>query len=656
MSQRNRWFTVGVMIFAMAALAHAGISFQPVVPDELKMTSEPLAPGAPAIILFREVDRDDNTRAPHEDNYIRIKVLTEEGRKYGDVEIQFIKQTQDIVAIHARTIRPDGSIAEFGGKVFEKNLVKGKIAGQQYKYQAKTFTLADVQVGSIIEYSYTIDFHDYMLFDSHWTLNDELFTKKAAFSLNPYSGIYSLRWCWNSLPEHVTPPKQENHMIRMMVENVPAFQEEEYMPPEGEMKSRVDFIYEEGVFEKDQASYWKHLGKQRNSQLESFIGKRKAMQDAVSEIVSPNDPPDVKLRKIYDRVQQLRNTSYEIAKSEQQEKREKEKPAENVEDVWKRGYGNGNQITWLFLALVRAAGFEAYGCWVSDRKNYFFSPVTMQGYKLNSNVVLVKLGGKDIYFDPGAAFTPFGLLTWSETRVRGLKLDGDGGSWIETSFPEASESQILRTGKLTLSDTGDLEGKLTVTYTGLEAMYRRLEERHADDVERKKYLEDQIKSQIGAVSDVDLVNRPDWNSSEAPLVAEFNLKLESWASGAGSRAVIPAAVFTAAEKGTFDHSVRVHPIYFEYPFSKKDDIRIELPAGWHVNSIPNAMDQDGHVIHYYLKVDNAGTTLHLTRNFSLDFIMLEPKYYAALRQFFQVVRTGDSEQIILQPGAIHAAN
>ena len=59
----------------------AGEGFQPVSPEELKMTSEPLAPGAPAIILYRQVDRDDNGQTTHEDNYVRIKILTEEGRK-----------------------------------------------------------------------------------------------------------------------------------------------------------------------------------------------------------------------------------------------------------------------------------------------------------------------------------------------------------------------------------------------------------------------------------------------------------------------------------------------------------------------------------------------------------------------------------------------
>lgn len=39
------------------------------------MTREPQAPGTPASILCRQVDRDDNIHAPHEDNYFRIKIL-----------------------------------------------------------------------------------------------------------------------------------------------------------------------------------------------------------------------------------------------------------------------------------------------------------------------------------------------------------------------------------------------------------------------------------------------------------------------------------------------------------------------------------------------------------------------------------------------------
>ena len=305
---------------------------------------------------------------------------------------------------------------------------------------------------------------------------------------------------------------------------------------------------------------------------------------------------------------------------------------------------------------MRAAGFEAYGCWVSNRSEYFFSPGTRQGDKLNANVVLVKLNGKDLYFDPGAAFTPFGMLTWGETGTAGLRLDKNGGSWIQTTLPRAEESRIVRVGKLKLSENGDLEGKLTVTYTGLEAMYHRQQERNADDVERKKSLEERVTSQVSSTAEAELTNKPDWTNSETPLVAEFNLKIRDFMMNAGSRAVIPAAIFTAAEKNLFEHANRVQPIYFDYPSEKFDDITLELPAGWHVSSVPSAVDLGQKLISYSLKAEQGPGTMHLTRKLSIDMLLLDKKFYPALRSFFQSVRAGDGEQVVLQPGETHASN
>lgn len=656
-----RWIVAGLALCIFALQEAKAVGFQPISTDELKMTSEPQAPGAPAIILFRQLDRDDNTYTPHEDNYFRIKILTEEGRKYADVEIPFWKGYGDVVNVKARTIRPDGSIVDFGGKVFEKELYKGRSEGRGWKYLAKTFTLPDVEVGSIIEYLYSVDLKERYLMDSHWILSDELFTRKAQFTLKPYksSGMqtFSLRWSWQRLPPGSTPPKQgTDSVIRMEASNIPAFQTEDHMPPANELKSRVDFTWEEALYDNDPAVFWKRIEKQRREQLDSFVGKRNAMEQAVSQIVSANDSPEVKLRKIYDRVQQLRNTTYEVQKTEQEQKREKEKTLENVEDIWKRGYGNGFQLTWLFLGLARAAGFDAYGCWVSSRNEYFFTPNIMQREKLNANVVLVKLNGKDLYFDPGGAFTPFGMLEWSETGVAGLRMDKDGGNWIQTTLPQASESKIERVGRLKLSDTGDLEGKLTLTYTGLDAMVQRLEERHADEVERKKYLEERVKSQIEGGSEVELINKPDWASSETPLIAEFNLKIPGWASGAGKHVVVPAAIFTAGEKSIFEHANRVHPIYFEYPNEKADDVTVELPAGWQVSSVPVPQDTDKKIVAYNLKVEQSPGSIRLTRKLTVDVLLLDQKYYPALRTFFQIVRTGDGEQVVLQPGEMHASN
>jgi len=62
------------------------------------------------------------------------------------------------------------------------------------------------------------------------------------------------------------------------------------------------------------------------------------------------------------------------------------------------------------------------------------------------------------------------------------------------------------------------------------------------------------------------------------------------------------------------------------------------------------------VVVYSLQVENSKNILHLTRDLSVDVLLLDPKYYPALRNFFQVVRTSDEEQIVLQPGTASASN
>jgi len=390
------------------------------------------------------------------------------------------------------------------------------------------------------------------------------------------------------------------------------------------------------------------------------------MDNVLTQIVSPTDPQEAKLRKIYNRVQQFRNTTYELGTTGVEAKSEPptenleevflpeygaaEQSTENVEKVWTRGYGTREQLTWLFLALARAAGFEAYGCWVSSRDEYFFSPEKKQRWKLNANVVLVKLNGKDLYFEPGRAFTPFGLLAWPETAVPGLRLNKDGGEWIQTPLPPASDSRVEHVGKLRLASTGELEGRLTVTYTGMEAINRRTELRLANESERKKSLEDGVKSQIPMDAETELTNQPDWASSETPLVAEFNLKIPNWATDASETVVTPAAIFTAGERGIFEQAKREHPIYFDYLFEKSEDMTIDLPPGWQVSTLPKAQDQDLKLVAYSLKDEQNQGTLHLKRKLAIGVGSMEQKYYSPLRTFFELVRAGDGEQVVLQPG------
>ena len=642
-----------VLIFStiFSASAQAGDEWLPIDPAELRMTSEPLAPGAPAIYLYRQVDRSDAGRTRHtEFNYFRIKILTEEGRKYANVEIPYSRAVSQISGIRARTIHADGSIVNFEGKILENTIVKSKTV----KYLAKTFAMPDVQVGSIIEYHYTYDFEDYYIYWSKWMVSEDLFTKKAVFSLKPYEK-FAVQWNWPAgLPPGTDPPKLgPDEIIRMTAVNVPAFQEEDHMPPENELKFLVNFVYSEDGFESEPDRFWKKYGEKQNKQTEKFVDRRKAMEQADSQIISPSDSADAKLRKIYARCQQVKNLDFE--RRQDRAKEEKIKPNENVEDVWKKGVGSGHDVNLLFLALVRAAGFEAYYVRLSGRSEYFFNQKRMNTAQLDADTVLVKSEGKDLYLDPATKFAPYGLMPWPETGVAGLRLDKQGGTWIQTEVPESSTCKVLRQADLKLNEEGGLEGPVKVTYTGLEALDRRLGQRFGDATQRKEYLEEELKNVIPATAEVELKNKPDWDSSDEKLVAEYDVKIPGWASSAGRHVVLPLGLFAGAQKHVFEHTQRTHAIYFSYMFQTEDQTKITLPAGWKVGSLPTEVHLDATAAEYRIQAEKKENALQVTRTLRSDIVLYQPSVYPALRDFYQKVRSGDEQQVVLQPGANSAA-
>jgi hypothetical protein len=615
----------------------------PVTPEELQLTREPKAPGAAAIYLYRQVDRDDNLS--QEFYYERVKILREDGVKYADVEIPYTKGSERIRSIEARTIRPDGSIVRFEGTIYDRAVV----AGRGVKLMSKTFTLPEVGVGSIIEYRYWRNQDAGYVFDSHWILSQELFTQHARFSLVP-SNYYALRWSWpRGMPEGTASPAKQKGRIQLETHDVPAFVTEELMPPENQLKYRVDFVYfDQSAVSEEPVKFWKAIDKDQFHRVEKFTDRRKAMEHAVAEIVQPGDSPETKLRKLYTRVQRLRNTSYEPPQTEEEFKRTHPGgELHNVEDVLTRGWGSAGQLNQLFTALASAAGLQASLVLVPTRNEYFFERAFMNERQLNSNVVTVNTGGKDWFLDPGVPFTPFGLLPWYETAVEGLQLNSDGGKWVTIPLPPTEDARVERQAQLKMDANGTLSGSLTIRYTGLEGAWRRLEERNEDDTERKKFLEEQVQAMVPSGIDVKLTNTPDWSSWDEPLVAQFDLKVPGWVAAAGQRALLKVGLFAAADDRTFAHQSRTQPIYFNFPFQYRDDFSVELPGGKHIKSLPKARNVDKKFYSYDLTTEEKDGQLHVKRAIAMRLLLVDAKFYGELRDFFQMIRTADEEQVVI---------
>jgi hypothetical protein len=233
------------LLFAIAAVvvspAHAQKEdWQPITQHDLEMKQVPGNPGADAIQLYYADFINDQDQT--EFFYARIKVLNEKGKSHADVEL-IVPPEGSISGLKARTIQPDGRITEFTGKPFQKTVIKTR----GVKVLAKAFTMPEVNVGSIIEYKYKIEW-PWIIPDNSWTIQHELYTVKESFRMKPYSGRlqgfengYQVAALYSHMPNNIKPV-QKGGGYELDVDNMAAFESEGYMPPEEDLKPQMRFF------------------------------------------------------------------------------------------------------------------------------------------------------------------------------------------------------------------------------------------------------------------------------------------------------------------------------------------------------------------------------------------------------------------------------
>ncbi len=389
-------------IIAFPSAAPGDDEWLPINPADLALKDNPASPGSHAMILYRQEFTDASNAASTE--YYRVKIFTEEGKQQGDVEIPFVKGRDTIEDIRARTVRPDGTVIPFTGQVFEKEIVK---AGG-IKVLEKTFTMPDVQPGCIIEYKYKVQRDRDFFWNVGWSVQQDLFTREADFSIHPPGGAFAPATFAHTvgLGQPVKPEKQKNGDYTLVVHNIPGLPEEDYMLPKEMLRGRVEFIFKPATSSPQTSEeYWKQTDKKINDSVENYVNRKGALQQIVAAATTSSDSPEAKLRKLYARVQTIRNLSYED-RTNQEWKRQKIQENNNVEDVLKRNYGYTREINDVFIGLARAAGFEANQVLIAPRDQRFFFPNFQDVSELDDDVVLVKLAARTFSSIPPRSFIP----------------------------------------------------------------------------------------------------------------------------------------------------------------------------------------------------------------------------------------------------------
>ncbi|MGH9505589.1 MAG: DUF3857 domain-containing protein, partial [Terriglobales bacterium] len=553
---------VALLLMAVLALASlAAAAWPPVTAAEKKFSAAQL-PGAPGVVLEKQVHCSNIENI--ELHFVRLKILRRTGLELATVKIPYLNSSETLSQVSGETIEPDGTVVPFTGQVRRAEVLREN----GVRVAALEFDLPQARVGSILDYRYTLGYNapvapgfTYTLLpETIWRVQGRLFVRRESYTLIP-NRDYPMQM----FPIGLTAsqrPKMRGREVTLQLENIPALPSEPMQPPDALLRKRVVFVYSLTSISGSPKDFWRGQGKKWAKAARRFAGGSGSLQPALAALRLTGSP-EARLRAIYTRVLEIRNTdNVSVAGA---------LPDHDAAAALARNYGSGRDINLTLVALARAAGFHAYMLRSPERADEMFAPVMRDPSQLNNGLVMVQLPRGPVYLDPGGG-CPYGVLNWWETGVRALIARRKGGVFVVIPVPPPSGAERDRSLELHWAATGGWAGTLRARWTGEARLVLRRQWLQDDAAGRGQDLTRMARGWLPVGSHLTLVSSQGWDVAADVLRAQWNVALPDL----GAQVVWPQDLLNIGHRPLLTAETRLESLYFDHPYLDRDTVRIHL--------------------------------------------------------------------------------
>ena len=592
-------------------------------------------------------------------HYVKIKVFTERGREsQSKIDIPFLGNWT-IRDIAARTIKPDGTISEIKKEdILERVIVKE--GGRKIK--AKSFAMKGVEPGAIIEYRWKEVRNDRLANYIRLDFQRDVPVQNVKYYLKPLSlpgFTYGMRA--QTFQSHTTPfVKEKDGYYSTTMSYVPAFREEPRMPPEAAIRPWMLVYYsEDRNLSADQ--FWKTFGKEAYDRNKGRMKVSDEVKQAAVAAIGDATDPEQKVQRLFEFCRSKIKNVNDDASGFTSEERAKLKENKSPADTLKRGMGTGYDIDMLFAALALAAGFDARVVNLSDRSDIFFDRAFADDYFIQTFDIAVKIGDQWRFYDPASTYVPYGMLRWQEESQDALLTDPKEPVWIKTPLSAPDKSKLKRIAKLRLSEDGTIEGDVTVEYSGHLGVERKEWDDEESPAQREETLRESIKARMSTAELADIVIE-NVTDPLKPFTYKYKIKVPGYAQRTGKRIFLQPAFFQYGVRPLFTTSTRKHDVYFNYPWSEEDEVTVDLPEGFSLDSADAPTPFSSAPISEYkpsASVSKDGRTVIYRRMFYFGGggnILFPVASYGQLKVYFDQLHKQDNHILTLKQDAATAAN
>ncbi|HKB06726.1 MAG TPA: DUF3857 domain-containing protein [Candidatus Polarisedimenticolia bacterium] len=515
----------------------------------------------------------------------RLKVLTDRGKRYGEVHIPAQKYSR-VSNIQARTIKPDGSVLPVAqDQIFEK--VTRQIG--TFKWTEWVFNFPAVEPGAIIEYRYD-RYDNNLLFIDPFYFEGEEFTVHSKFVQGlPGDMSYSVvRLNTGDVQPAVTDwheGKIKGKLFTLELSNLQGYKDEVLMPPRRDVSPRLEMVL------KGWAGYaWKALARQDRvfidwpsvakwarfyyfEAMQKGQGEYKTLVDSWAQGVAD---PQEKIKTVVRHVQQ--DFAYipwdtVIGASRPLETLLKEHNADNEEKAV------------LLLAALKVIGVEGSIALVSGRNVGAFSPNYFSLSQFSHAVVAVpRPDGSTLWIDPTVTYAQVGFMPWKDSEAGGLLLKTDQGEQV--TLPSKNEMSTTKY-KVVLKPRADGKADLEVEaeYQGEDAITMREELAPAAETARIAWLQDWLRDERpgAALRSHTIENLTD---VDKPLVIKMNIEASGLVTVAEDVLLVRGCALSCQESNPVSRGARHYPYYVNPGWNEEETLLIQPAEGMKATTMP----------------------------------------------------------------------
>jgi Domain of Unknown Function with PDB structure (DUF3857) len=643
-------------VVALAVLASAAVEaaeWKPVTRAERTMAAPKIDPDADAEALLWEVQiRDEfSGNAPQtvEEQYLRIKIFTDRGREmHATVDIPNTGSSR-ISEVAARTIKADGRIIELNKRDIHTRTI-AKASG--LRLRGVSFALPNLDLGDIVEYRWRETYPDSLASYLRLPFSRDIPVHVVNYYVRPLS-VDGLKMQAQSFNATFPPAEhQRNGSTLVSLSNVAADVDEEFAVPVYERKPWMFIYYTFTEPPVTAEQFRREFAKELHSEYARTVKVddqvRIAARQAVSQALTEND----KLYALLDLVRE-RVTRVDVDTATDAERR-MAKENKHSGDTLKRGYGTGDDVTVLFTALARAAGFDAYVAAVPRRDDLFVGDRHRSSYFMPGRIVAIRTATGWRFIEPANRYSAVGALRWQHEWQRALIPQERTPVVVETPVSAPGQSVKRRVAMLRLLEDGTLEGDMTLTFTGHWGQFFKNQEDADAPADREKALKDLMAERLpGAeITNVAVENVTD---PSQPYTCKWHMRMPGYAQRTGSRLFVAPAVFQHGLGPTFPETTRHSDIYFQFGWMEDDHVTIAVPEGFTLEAPERPAPMNASFGNYDVQIglNNSGREMVFRRRLTVgqsNLLLLPRDQYPAVKSFFDHVDESDARALVLRQG------